>query len=114
MSEGLLVAPCEWVLGEPVPTSGIGREVIRGTPELLTRYLLEGRPGMSGGPVIAGDRLVGVTVLAGPTIATISTGLTFAVPVDYVHAWYLRARGITDAKPLKVCEPPEFSDPSRP
>lgn len=113
MGTGLLINRCEYSVTTDVTSPGPHAQVTASL-ELLSRYILDAKPGMSGGPVIAQEKVVGVLVAAErlaaredpegilPPFETIDLG--FTVPVDYVHAWYLWARGLSKVRPTIVCE----------
>lgn len=58
-------------------------------------------PGMSGGPVASGDRLLGINARVG----LIPPFDSYAVPNTYVSAWYDWVRGVSSERPSAVCPP---------
>jgi hypothetical protein len=118
MRRGVFVRTCE---GRFLPVPRIADMlggIQRITVEVLTRFMLDAKPGMSGGPIVAGSRVVGIVSSAGshqsaevPEGPT-SLDLTFGVPADYAHAWYLWIRGQLSERPKIVCEKViDYSEP---
>jgi len=114
MRTGLLSVPCEpeFVITHVKSKYGLG--IADADFPMLSRYLLPAKGGMSGGPILAGDEVVGIithvgTVASGPDGKMMET--TLAVPGDYAQAWYRWTRGQTMQKPTETCEPGMQSEP---
>lgn len=96
-------------------------ELIKGHTELLMRFQVPVKAGMSGGPIMSGGALAGIatihadfdTTVTGPDgkTTTVSTPGGYGIPAAYVHAWYLWAIGKADTRPATVCENPYVPSP---
>lgn len=107
-AEGPLVSPCSPAEEEDVP----GDVIFLPTPQPLMKVKAAIRSGMSGGALVSGGALAGMTVLGEGECEEDAESCDedaaggYAIPAPYLEAWYRWALG-NGARPGKVCELPE-------
>lgn len=83
-------------------------------PHVLLRVQAPLHSGMSGGPIMVGRVLIGISVLgegecpeSDPEKCEMEPESGYGIPAAYLNAWYLWATGRADTRPTVVCELPK-------